>query len=442
MLHPGLSPEQRTFFEAAVAEISLKRLRDVNRTITGIHSPTGRERELAEWLVSYMQGIGLDASYQPMTELSGNAIGRKRGNDARGTSLLLYAPIDTHMEGDASDLPWCGPVLRPDMQPTPIEQDGMIIGLGASNPKAMATTIAEAVRAVLAVKAPLAGDLLLGYAGGGMPLDVTAAGRRGLSDGVAHLLSRGVHADFGLVMKPGNAVSYEEPGLCWFKVVCEGTLGYAGMRHDLPNFRSSIVPMAKVILELEEWLTKYTVKNTSGLVAPQGWIAAVQGGSGGRAAFPSATTELFLDIRCNPRTPPAEVKAQFAEAIDDIQRRLGVELSWEMVAALPGARTDPENWIIQSARRAWEEVEGKPHPPPRVSSGQTDISMIRNLGIPTARTGWVANPEATPAEYLQGLGGMGVARPEDFVPVCRKLVYSIIDTCMRLRSDTGAVKTA
>ena len=42
--------------------------------------------------------------------------------------------------------------------------------------------------------------------------------------------------------------------MCWFKVVVKGTLGYAGMPHNLPRFRSSIVPAAKVILELEEWL--------------------------------------------------------------------------------------------------------------------------------------------------------------------------------------------
>jgi acetylornithine deacetylase/succinyl-diaminopimelate desuccinylase-like protein len=243
-------------------------------------------------------------------------------------------------------------------------------------------------------------------------------------------------------MKPGNVVSYEEPGLCWFRVVAEGTLGYAGMRHDLPAFRSSIVPMARVILELEEWLPKYTARNTSGLVAPQGWIASVNGGDGNRAAFPTASTEITLDLRCNPRTPPAEVRAQFAEAIEDIQKRLGIPLKWEMTAALPGARTEPESWIVQSAYRAWEEVEGKPHPPPRVSSGQTDISMIRNLGIPTARTGWVAAPQNTPVEYLEGLGGMGVSRPADLVTICRKLVYSIIDTCMRTRADTGAIRKA
>src|SRR5262249_16836089 len=160
--------------------------------------------------------------------------------------LLLYAPIDTHLDASADDVPWVGPRLRADMIPQVEERDGLVIGLGAANPKAMVATLAEAARVVRAAAIPLAGDLYLPYAprptpprggpspasaGGGMPVDPTAAGNRGLSDGVFHLLARGVQTDFALVMKPGNAVYHEEPGLCWFKVAVRGTLGYAGMPH-------------------------------------------------------------------------------------------------------------------------------------------------------------------------------------------------------------------
>ena len=439
MAHPDLSPKQRAWFESAAALIDLDRLYRVNREFTAIHSPTGRERAASEYMTRYLAEIGLEATYQPMGETSGNAVGRIRGSGG-GASLLLYAPVDTHLEANENDIPWVGPQLRRDMIPQVHEQDGLVIGLGASNPKAMVTTLAEAARVVRAANVPLLGDLLVAYAGGGMPVDLAAPGNRGLSDGVAHLLARGAHADYALVMKPGNAVYHEEPGLCWFKISVKGTLGYAGMPHGLPRFRSSIVPAAKVILELEDWLPRYTERNSSGQVAPQGWIAAVRSGWPDRVSFPSATTEVYLDIRCNPRTPPAEVRAQFEEAIAGIvARNVEVELDWEMIASLPGASTDPETWIVQSAIRAWEQVEGKPHPTPPRTSGQTDISMIRNLGMPTARTGWVSTPEKTPDEYRQGLGGMGVSYPPDLVAICRKLVYSIIDTCTRTREEVGCL---
>lgn len=441
-VHPELTAEQKSWFETAAGMIDVERMRQLNREITAIHSPTGRERAASEYMAQWLAAAGIESWIQPMGELSANAVGRIRGSGG-GPSLLLYAPIDTHLEGNEEDLPWVGPALRADMVPEVEERDGLVIGLGASNPKAMVTTLAEAIRVVRAANVPLKGDLLIGYAGGGMPVDLAAPGNRGLSDGVSHLLSRGVHTDFALVMKPGNAVYYEEPGLCWFKVSVKGAMGYAGMPHGLPRFRSSILPAARLILALQEWLPAYTERNSSGQVAPQGWIATVRSGWADRVSFPSATTEIYLDVRCNPRTPPAEVRAQFEETIDDIVARdPEIELEWEMTASLPGASTDPENWIIRSAVKAWEDVEGMPHPEPRRTSGQTDISMIRNLGIPTARTGWVSSPEAIPEELSEGLGGMGVSYPADFAVTCRKLVYSIIDTCTRTRAETGCVRTA
>jgi len=440
MPHPDLSPQQRAWFDQAAALIELERLYRVNRELVAIHSPTGRERAASEYMVRYLGEIGVAATYQPMGETSGNAIGKLRGSGG-GPSLLLYAPIDTHLDASADDVPWVGPRLRADMIPQVEERDGLVIGLGAANPKAMVATLAEAARVVHAAAIPLEGDLYVAYAGGGMPVDLAAAGNRGLSDGVFHLLSRGMQTDFALVMKPGNAVYYEEPGLCWFKVAVRGTLGYAGMPHGNARFRSSIVPAAQVILALEEWLPRYTERNTSGQVAPQGWIAAVRAGWPDRIAFPSATADIYLDLRCNPRTPPAEVKAQFEQALADIRaRHPGIELDCEMTASLPGASTDPADWIVQSAIRAWETVEGRPHPTPPRTSGQTDISTIRNLGIPTARTGWVSTPEKTPDEYRQGLGGMGVSFPPDLVTTCRKLVYSIIDTCTRTRAEVGCLR--
>jgi len=56
-----------------------------------------------------------------------------------------------------------------------------------------------------------------------------------------------------------------------------------------------------------------------------------------------------------------------------------------------------------------------------------------------ARTGWVSTPDKTPDEYRQGLGGMGVSFPPDLVTTCRKLVYSIIDTCTRTRTEVGCL---
>ena len=126
MAHPDLSAEQQGWFGSAEALIDITRLYRVNREITAIHSPTGRERAVSEHMTRYLAETGVEARYQPMGETSGNAIGRLRGTGG-GPSLLLYAPIDTHLDATANDIPWVGPRLRADMIPQVQEENGLII---------------------------------------------------------------------------------------------------------------------------------------------------------------------------------------------------------------------------------------------------------------------------------------------------------------------------
>lgn len=433
-----MSAQQKKWFEAASALVSEDRLLQLDLALTDIHSPTGKEREISEFLVRYLREAGFEAEYQEMTETSGNAVGVLKGS-GEGPSVMLYAPVDTHLEADPDfDVPWCGPELRPDMKPEAHIRDGLVIGLGASNPKAMVATLIEAARCVKEAGTRLKGDLIIAFAGGGMPTRSAVCNGRGLSDGILTLLNRGVAPDFGIIMKPWNAVYYEEAGLCWFKVNVRGSMGYAGVPRGTPGFRSSIVPAAKVILELENWIPTYTQKNASGQISPEGWIAAVHAGWPDRPAFPSATTEILIDLRCTPRTPPAEVKAQFADAIAKIRKKHpDIDLDWEMIASNPGGTTDPDNWIIHAAQRAWEAVEGKKHPTPPRHGGQTDGSAIRNFGIPMARIGWPWPYAGTPDDLKDGLGGMGVTYIPDLVPCCKKIIYAVIDTCTRTRKEVG-----
>ena len=433
-----LSAEQQGWLEKAYAQIDEDRMRQFNLAITDIHSPTGEEREVNEWLAEHMRGMGMDSFYQPLDERSGNAVGTLKGS-GEGVSLLLYAPVDTHIEADPEqDVPWVGPELRPDMLPNAyIAENGDVIGLGSSNPKGMATLLTEAVEAVIRAGVPLKGDVILAAAGGGMPTNPPPGSGRmnhGLGSGVSYMINHGVAPDFAIISKPGWAVSWEEVGLCWFKVTVKGQMGYAGITRTIPGFRNSIVHAATFVQALEAWLPEFQERNTSGLTSPQGAISAIRGGWPNKPAFPSAAVEVYIDIRCTPRTQPADVKAQFGEAIEQIiAAHPELDLEWEMFGAYPAASTDPESWIVQSTMRGWEHVEGKPHEVRLRSSGQTDASAIRNLGIPTARVG-MPNVPTTPPEWA-GFGGMGVSYIPDLAKVTRAIIYAIIDTCTRTRAE-------
>ena len=428
--------ERQEMFDSILAKLNPARMTKLLADLVDIHSPTGGERAASEFMADYLaHEVGIDAHYQPMTEVTGNAYGEIRGTD-NAAKLLLYAPIDTHIEPDV-DVPTVGRQLRRDMVPTAVVEGDLVWGLGASNPKCMVAGLTELVHAVKDAGVEFAGDLGVGFAGGGMPWSNSRRANFGMSSGVVHLLTHGQYPDFCVVLKPRPAVYPEEPGMCWFKVTVYGDFGYAGITRGTPGFRSAIVPAATVIQEIEEWLPQYTARNTSGFTLPEGWIAAVRAGDPDKPAFPTATTEIFIDVRINPRTPPGEVRHQFAEMIKGIEsRHPDYELEWEMYGSVPGGATSADNWIIQSAQRGFEVEEGIPYTETPYQAGQTDGAMIRALGVPTARVGYAWPPATMPAGF-DGLGGMGCASVSDVLKGVRTIAYSVVDTLSRQREELG-----
>ncbi len=139
------------------------------------------------------------------------------------------------------------------------------------NSKAPAAHLTEAVRCIRSAGVPLKGDVLLAFAGGGMPSMPPRGETRqnhGLSSGVVYMLHHGITADFAIICKPGWAAAWEEVGLCWFKVTVRGQMGYAGMTRSFPNFRNAIVHAATFILALEQWLPTYQPLRRSAVAGP------------------------------------------------------------------------------------------------------------------------------------------------------------------------------
>ena len=424
-------------YEKASARLDPERLKALLFDLTNIHSPTGATRTISEFVADRMESIGLTSRLDPMSDISSNVLGEKRGTGG-GATLLLYAPIDTHLEGDESDFPWAGPEQFADLRPSAKMVGDWVYGLGSSNPKAMVAGLMEVATALIEADISLVGDLNLGFADGGMPVTIPQRNNAGMSNGVHHLLSRGMAPDFAIVMKPWNWVYHEEPGMGWFKICVKGTLGYAGVPRGLPAFRSSVVPAATVITELEQWLIEYAERNKSGDIYPHGWIAGVRGGWPERPAFPSAVTEIFFDVRISPRTTPGAIKAQFAAFMADLAVRYpAIDCDWQMYGSVPGGTTDPDNWIIQSARRGWEFIEQRAYSHPDPLGGQTDGAALRRMGVPTARIGWPWPAEGSPEPIAEGLGGMGATYVPDLMPCLEKILYAAIDTLTRQRSELG-----
>ena len=158
--------ERLAWTEAAWQAVDREALRDLVAAMVGIPSPTGREAQLARFLVEEMRRAGLQSAVQDISAEQANALGWLEGS-GRGPSLLLYAPIDTHLED--GDERWLPAERRPDLQPTAAIDGDVVVGLGAENPKAFATCATAAAIAIRRAGIPLTGTLRVGLGAGGMP---------------------------------------------------------------------------------------------------------------------------------------------------------------------------------------------------------------------------------------------------------------------------------
>ncbi len=314
------SPTAVEVIEAAEATLSSARLIELCSMMVDIASPTGEEADLAQALANEMTNIGLAGRVQTVNGAMANAHGRLDGTGNR-PSLLLYAPIDTVTSGVAAeDLPWAGPELRPDMMPSARVDNGVVIGLGAQNPKGHGACVLAAAEALAATGVTLDGDLLLGFGGGGMP---TNRRRPDLPDGhgagCAALVEM-LQPDCAVIAKTGWAISWEEVGLMWFEVEVGGSHTYVGSRHLLP-YRNAIADAGHIVAGLERWFPQWAEDHRDGLVAPQGVVAAINGGWPNMAAFTTALCRFQVDLRLSPRTTQAEAAAAFSAELERLAGR-------------------------------------------------------------------------------------------------------------------------
>jgi acetylornithine deacetylase/succinyl-diaminopimelate desuccinylase-like protein len=423
---------------AARSHVSIERLRDLIVAMVEIPSPTGAELDLATMLATRLADGGLRASVDPISGRQASAVAELSG-DGSGPDLLLYAPIDTNLYGDERDQAGIGDERRYDMQPRVTLADGLVIGLGASNPKGQAACITVAVEALAAAGVPLRGNLQVGLGAGGMPLGEpagTSVGPAGHGVGCAHILDHVFNPDMAVIAKPSKGVLWEEVGLAWIRISVTGTFSYAGTRHR-GAYRNPILLAQPVIDGLEKFFGAYTDATTSGLVAPQGNVTAIHAGWPDKPAYVPARCDLYVDLRLSPHLPADESLGRLHEFLAELAAsQPDLELTSTVLVQIPGTRTDPDSWIVQSALAAWEHTEGAPQDLPTGNSGTTDANVLRSRGIPTVRLGTprLGSGLPLPDDFSAGMNTIDLGMMERLTA---KLLYVAIDTCTRERRDLG-----
>lgn len=435
MLTDTLPRESMALVQRAREHLNPDDAADLLEQMVAIPSPTGQEQAVAELVVSHLQEKGVRAEVQPIEGEMANAVARHGQAEKPYPRLLLYAPLDTAFSGDPEeDGPWLGTSPRADFAFPPKRDGTRVTGMGAENPKGFAAAAICAVEALAQAGIDFPGDLVVGLVGGSMPIidrPTVDLSHIGFGQGVRFLLESGLRPDMAIVLKPGYAASYEEVGLAWFRVYTRGQVNYTGIRHKAP-YKNPILFAGKLMAALEKWFPEYARENGDEAVLPQASINAIHAGSINRLAFVPSTCELDIDVRVPPSLSPTEVAGELRLALDRIAHEdPDLESDMDRLSALPGSRTDPDHWVVQTVICAWEWKERREHAFAKNGSGASDAALLRGAGIPTARIG--LPPADSPFDGFS----MGSVDTIAVVRLAEVLIHAIVDTCMRTRADIG-----
>jgi acetylornithine deacetylase/succinyl-diaminopimelate desuccinylase-like protein len=428
-------------FESKVKRAQAAFDRDLfKELITGmvnIPSPSGEEKPLARFAADFMSAHGLAGAVQDISEQQANALGRLPSKAKDGPSLLIYGGIDTHIGYGAAEERWVASPYPQILKPEAVWNGDEISGLCAENPKGYAACAVMAGICLANAGLDLRGDVTVGLGAGGMP----TLSRPGWTNhyighgvGAMFMLQRGVRPDYCIFCKPRYTVSWQEVGICLFRVIVNGGIAYTGTRHAVATYTNPIPKTARVIEALESWFRTYTERHTGGGLVPQGGISAINSGSAYAPIASTGRVELIVDLRPTPSTSPTQVQRELQQCLTEIRaKHPDIETELELVLAMPGAATPRENWIVQSMIRAWEATEQKPHQDLQNFSGYTDASAIRQWGIPTVRLGVPARTRPVDPEDTMPMNKFHVDDAQRLVNV---ILRSAIDTCSRSFEET------
>lgn len=422
---------------AAQAAFDRNVFRELIGGIVSIPSPSGEERAVAQFAADFMDTHGLASEVQLISDQQANAIGRLSSKKKSGPSLLIYGGLDTHIGYGPAEERYVAQPYPQILKPEAIWNGDEISGLCADNPKGLAACAAMAGICLAKSGIEFEGDITVGLGAGGMP----TLSRPGFSNhfighgvGAVFMLERAVAPDHCIFCKPRYTVSWEEVGLCIFRVTVVGGITYTGARHAVANYVSPFPKLPRVIAALEAWFPTFTKKYAVNGIVPQGAIASINGGTDYTPIAAAGRVELLVDLRVTADATPAEIQRDLQHCLNAIEaEHSDISLQLDLVLALPGARTPKDSWIVQSMVRAWEATENREHEDLVNFSGYTDASIIRRLGIPTARLG--TPPRTRPTDPVDTMP-MNRLHIDDAQKLVNVIVRSAIDTCCRSAQET------
>jgi tripeptide aminopeptidase len=323
---------------------------DLFLELAAIPSPPGEERGVADAVLRYLSGLGLE----PDEDACGPRIGSTAGNvyarvdpTAEGTPLFLCAHMDT---------------VPPDGQLEPVVEDGVLRNaggtiLGADN-KAAITAMLEGVRRVLAENLPHAG----------IELVFTPMEEVGLIGAGAFDHER-LHARVGYVYDQEGPMGEVVLGAPWsraLEVRFHGRSAHAGMAPE--EGRSAIQAAAKAIADLR--LGRVDELTTAN-------VGTITGGTAGNVVPEWCT--FSAEARSHDEATLAEVVQEMLDAFSFAATETECDVETTLRKSYDGYRLKRDEPAVALAATAFTSCGFEPRY--GLSGGGADANVFNGRGL-------------------------------------------------------------
>jgi acetylornithine deacetylase len=381
-----------------LAGVREKEILSMATDVINIPSPTGEELQMAEYMKSALQQIGLEVTWQEVEEGRANVVGRWKGSDG-GKNLMFNGHMDTSNTGREEFLSGIG------YKPQAVVKGGFIYGLGIYNMKGALVCYINAVKALQRAGIRLQGDVIIAAVAG--EIEKTQWGEfkgkeyRGYGCGSHYLVNHGVLPDMCILGEPTDMhVVLEHFGSMWVRISCTGIYVHTAFcegREEMNSIRRMVELMPPILEWIEQWEKKASHGGKKAIVN----LGGIRGGHAWRASRTPEKTDLFLDVRVPPTIPMAEARRDILGLFSELARtHADWGLEFETYVSVPGARISEEHEMIRAIDRNHKRITGKT-PEREVVTWCSDASVLSRYGIETVNYGPSSGPRDKEGEKVR-----------------------------------------
>lgn len=411
--------------------------------LVDIPSPTGHEKQCAEYIIERYKAAGLKVLDQNFDEDRANAIGILKGSGT-GPCLMFNGHMDTSYVGDEQYLP-----DRPGYKSKAVIDGDWIYGLGIYNMKSGLAAFIHAAEAVKRAGVALNGDVMVACVGG--EVEKAQVDRyqgqdyRGGGCGTWYAITHGAVADFAVVGEPsGMTIMRAHGGYVWTKITLIGDPKHTIFGRVQDN---TINNMLKVAARVQAWGDDYEKRSGYLGMGAKVTLSAIEGGWPYRCSRVPVYCTLYVDTRLMPGQSPLQVQREMEQLIVQIQNEdpdIGkLDLDMRLFMNQWGSECDPGEYIFEEMSRAHEEVMGSPPDITAVPFASDACELVAH-GIPSLNYGAGGRTRelAEGTHYGDGQSDWNPQQGEhasiddlyNSTKVCASLILNV---CTRTREELG-----